>query len=1153
MSGARLEERYRQLSDEDHVRQLPDTYIGAVDAVEVPWFVAGTSVPRTVRFPPGLLKIFDEVLVNALDEEVRTRGTKNPTTEINVTLDRATGEISVENVGGDGIPVAVHAEAGVPVVEMIFSRLRTGSNYDKKDSEVDRVTGGKNGYGSKLTNLFSEAFQVETTDLTSRKQYKRRWTDRMRQAGEAAVEVARPAKKGARLRGRTCVTFTPSYAAAFGMSDGMTDDAYAVFERRVLDVSACVPAKCRVTLNGETVPARGLRDFAQQFLPEGETVVTLKLHERLEVVVAAPETLTGFQQISFVNGICTYLGGTHVDSVVRKLTTGIAALLEKRAKMKVRPDYVRSCLFVFVRATIDNPSFSSQSKESHTTPVSKWGFRAEVPDKAASEVLAKLPIADRVLDAVGARASSRLERVATKVNRVNIPKLDDANLAGGPKSRECMLILTEGDSAKAMAVAGLSVVGRDRYGVFPLRGVLLNVREATADKIEKNKEIQEVMRALGLNKGATDISRLRYGRVGILTDADFDGAHIKGLVVNFLEQFAPELIRRNPDFVCAIVTPIVKARRGRETLEFYSVNEFERWLAARREAADAASWKLKYYKGLGTSTAEEAREVFRALDRNVKRYVHTGDETTGALRLAFDKGLADDRKRWVSVDYRPEDQLDLTRAEFGIDEFVHRELRHFSAYDVSRSIPSAVDGLKPSTRKIAFTCLKRRLFQDEVRVAQLAGSVSELSGYHHGEASLHGAIIGMAQVIPGKLNVPLLLNSGQFGTRIQNGKDAAAPRYIHTRMTPLGRATLVAEADEHVLRYLDDDGSPVEPEHYVPVVPLVLLNGAEGVGTGYSTQLCNFRPRDVAAASLAIAGAARDALGGGAAGPDADALLELLRAAPAVAAAAAVADGDWLPWYAGFRGDFVRREGGGYVSRGVAAVEGRTIRVTELPVGNGRARSIEGFKERVEGFLTENGGPLGVADVRNNSTENEVDFELRLRPGQPVPTEAKIRAALGLDLAVSMANVHLRDRHGIVRKYERLGDILLEHAAVRLAMYRRRKDHELAELARRLRVAENKVRYIRAVLSGDVQVMRVPLAVVEERLEELAFDREKDAFDYLTGMAISSLTSDRSARLEEDAARLRTAIDELAGTHETALWEKEIAAFRAAAEKAGVW
>ena len=190
---------------------------------------------------------------------------------------------------------------------------------------------------------------------------------------------------------------------------------------------------------------------------------------------------------------------------------------------------------------------------------------------------------------------------------MGIPKLEDANDAGTRYAADCTIILTEGDSAKSLALAGIEIVGRDKYGVFPLRGKFLNVREASNSKIMENPEIQNLIKILGISIGTKyeNVSKLRYGKIMIMTDQDHDGSHIKGLLINFIHHFWPSLFKME-GFLKEFVTPIIKATKGNQSMTFFTIPEYEQWAHGR----SLKGWKVKYYKGLGTSTAKEAKEYF---------------------------------------------------------------------------------------------------------------------------------------------------------------------------------------------------------------------------------------------------------------------------------------------------------------------------------------------------------------------------------------------------------------------------------------------------------------------------------------------------------------------------------------------------------------
>jgi DNA topoisomerase II len=203
------------------------------------------------------------------------------------------------------------------------------------------------------------------------------------------------------------------------------------------------------------------------------------------------------------------------------------------------------------------------------------------------------------------------------------------------------------------------------------------------------------------------------------------------------------------------------------------------------------------------------------------------------------------RKQWLNG-LTKDTYLDYTEVkDEGVkySDFINKEYILFSQYDSVRSIPNVLDGFKPSQRKVLFGCIKRKL-KGEIKVAQLTGYIAEHSAYHHGEASLQGTIVCMAQNYPGANNVNLLTPSGQFGTRRMGGKDAASARYIFTKLEPITRAIYHPDDDE-LLNYLQDDGSQIEPEYYLPVIPMILVNGAEGIGTGWRSSVNNYNPRDV--------------------------------------------------------------------------------------------------------------------------------------------------------------------------------------------------------------------------------------------------------------------------------------------------------------------
>jgi DNA topoisomerase-2 len=540
---------YRRCTPIEHIRTRPDSYVGSVVAEEtLVWLIEdGKAVERTITVVPGLYKIFDEILVNAIDQ------TKvDPTVDsIKIEIDQAAATVSVTNTG-KGIPVVEHTEYHIYIPELIFGNLLTSSNYD--DSE-ERTTGGRNGYGAKLTNVFSKSFAVETVDLERGLKYSQVWQENM--SVTKPPKITRPKNPKS---GYCKITFTPDLAN-FSLQS-LDDDFVKLLHRRAFDAAACTRPGVRVAFNGKNLSSKGsFESYCDLFIGSKKETprVFFQPNDRWQVCLAASRE--GFKSISFVNGVATSGGGTHVEHVVSVLCRRVADLIQAKAKgsLVIRPAFVRERLMVFVNTTLVNPTFSSQTKEVCTLKTGLFGITCEVDDEVAAKVVSKLGITEAILAKAKEREAKSLSRTdGSKTSIIRgIPKLEDANKADGRKSADCTLLVVEGDSARAFAMSGLSVVGRDLYGVFALRGKILNCRDASVRAIAENSEIGSLKQILGLKEGYKykSLSELRYGRVMLLTDADCDGTHIRALFLNFVEFGWPELIEvRTFGHICTLRT-----------------------------------------------------------------------------------------------------------------------------------------------------------------------------------------------------------------------------------------------------------------------------------------------------------------------------------------------------------------------------------------------------------------------------------------------------------------------------------------------------------------------------------------------------------------------------------------------------------------------
>ena len=989
------------------------------------------------------------------------------------------------------------------------------------------------------TNIFSDSFTMSTRSPKHAKRYTQTWTENMSRVSKPSIVADKAAK------GFVRVTYKPDLTRFLGLQlDPMID----VMHTRAVELAAMAGKEVRVTWNGAPIATNTFEKFVKLFVREEAAVAYERCGERWEVAAVLArqlfeeDTVPDEKHVSFVNGINTRKGGKHVEKVVGTVIGDFCELAAKK-KVPVKPGQLKDAVIFFVNATIVNPAFDSQTKETLTTPASKFGSVFRTEGKLVKD-LVKLGLLDEASAILEAKASKDVKKTDGSKKRVlrGMAKLVDALWAGTAKSTECTLILTEGDSAATSAIAGLSVVGREAWGVFPLKGKMLNVRDVSADKFAKNEELTAIKKILGLEQGRkyTDLKSLRYGRVMVMADQDLDGSHIKGLLMNLFHAEWPELMRIG--FICSLATPLLKATRRNETRAFYSAGEFEKW-KIEQGAAGTRGWTLKYYKGLGTSTEDEAMEWFEQLHEIKYSWDTETDET---MSLAFSKKRADDRKEWLAS-YDPKRILEVgEEGQVAFSRFVHDELIHFSNADNLRSLPSIMDGLKPSQRKILFGCLKRGL-RSEVRVAQLAGYVSEHAAYHHGEASLTAAITAMAQQFVGANNVNLLVPVGQFGSRLLGGKDAASARYIHTHLEPIVD-TIFRKEDAGILKHIDDDGLIVEPETYFPVVPLLVINGCIGIGTGFSTDIPPHNPEEVV-------GLLRDRLEGR------RTTLENIA---------------MRPWWLGFKGPVQLVSDGVWVTKGLYTWNDakNTVTITELPVGTwtndykafldelcvaGLAAGKGGGSEGGRGAdpsKTEDGKPV-LRNFEDLYTHTEVKFNLELDPDyyedakeNPVEFEKRFK----LTSTWRTSNMVAFDTESKITKYSCVGNMLEAYYQPRLVAYETRRTAEIERLRREAIEADAKARFLSAVLAGTIDLRRaedddIVAAMIAHELPALSGDgvaEKVDSYEYLLRLRMDRVKAAAVADQEKAVAVARAAVAELESTTAQALWLRDLDAFSAA-------
>ena len=576
-----VDKKFQKLDDIDHVILRPGRYIGSIKPHKAnKWIIQDDKmVQKELNYNPGLLKIFDEIVTNSVDESKRS-GSKLNT--IKVDINRETNYINIWDNGG--IPVVKHTEHKEWIPEMIFSNLKAGSNFD--DTE-ERTGAGTNGVGSTLTNIYSKEFTVSTCD--GKNHYTQTFSNNMRKRTTAKIKKS--------TKGFTEINYLVDFDK-FEIK-GIDDDHFKMLEKRVYDIAGC-NTNLKVYFNGKLINFKAFEDYIKLYTPD--FFYESKKDKTWSLGIALSEN--GFQQVSFANSTDTYDGGTHVEYVMKQIQVALIEYFQKKHKVEVKPNELRNHMFLFLDSTIINPSFSSQTKEKLITEVKEFGSTFEVPTKLIQSIL-KSEIVNSILDWIQQKKNaedSKLQRdLNKKLGKIKVEKLIDAK---GKDRWKCSIGLFEGDSAIS---AFRKYRTPETMGAFALKGKFVNVSEMTNQKLVQNDEVVNLMAAIGLKLGQTiDLKNLRYGRVLFYVDADVDGNSIAALLLNFFYKYWPDMFDRR--MVYKVETPIVVAipkAKTKKKILFYTQTEYNVW----SEKNDLKQFEIKYKKGLAALVDDEYQDI----------------------------------------------------------------------------------------------------------------------------------------------------------------------------------------------------------------------------------------------------------------------------------------------------------------------------------------------------------------------------------------------------------------------------------------------------------------------------------------------------------------------------------------------------------------
>jgi len=1041
---------YSKLTPIEHVLKRPTVYIGSItpEIKTILNYNSGKLQYTEKTVVPGLLKLFDEVIGNVIDQT--NRKLKVPVTEIKVDIN--SDYISVYN-NGTGIPFY---ENGVCVPEMIFSELLSGSNYNDKE---DRYLIGLNGLGIKLVGIFSEYFEIEL--VTNSQKYVQRFTDNLRT--KSKIKITNSKKQD-------------SVQVKFKLNTDYfkCDLPISEFITKCILLLPILNKDIKLTVNNIKYKTIELKTFISQFIeiPKSEIIYFEQFDWKVAIFPGAKK------QISFVNGELTELGGKHVDYIFGLL----AKEINGKKKYSITASEIQNSCVLYLISKINQPQFNSQTKDYLNTSPSKFGISISIPNSFVNSFI-KSSIFSSILEKKQDKENSKLSKLdGKKKTRISVPKLDDANFAGTKKSNDCTLFLTEGDSAKTFVVSGFSIIKRDYNGVFPLRGKMLNAREATKKQLLENSEISSLKKILGLEqfKKYTSTDSLRYGKICIVADQDLDGFHCLSLVFNMIHYFWPELLALG--FISYMNTPLIKGTFKGQRISFYSEKEY---LEFKNNLTD-----IKYFKGLGSSTKLEAQECFKNSGKTTVN-LSWSDKCEKAVQLAFNKNCVLDRKIWLT-NYNVLESPGTLANTF--DTFINNKLVQFSSYDCVRSIPDLVDGLKPSQRKVMYIILKKNITK-EIKVAQLGASCAEQTNYKHGENSLFGTIINMAQDYPGSNNMNLLEPCGQFGSRLLLGSDSASPRYIFTRMNEnTKKLFLLEDLKSDLLEYLVEENQTIEPIRFYPTLPIVLVNGTQGIGSGFSSNVPQFNPQDIIDAIKCV----------------------LNKKKPQ----------KLVPWYRNFTGTIEPiLDTNNFEMICKPKISGLKLIISEIPIGIG----ITNFKENLEELQTE----LNFIIKKNESTENSVYFELLFESKINIDIVMK---KFKLTKKISLDNMHLF-LNGKLKKFDTVLDILENWIKEKIKFITKKKKLILQEFSHDIHFLNYKIKFISDIISEKLIIFKKPKKEIYELMTK---DFPEDVIPKLLGMNILVFSLEEIKKLENQLKSLMQEKELLDSKSIKTLFESEL-------------
>lgn len=1120
------------MSNREHILNLPDMYIGSVKNKRCEKYICSSRVDsddeqivlKEIDHNEGLERIFVECVSNAIDNKWESEKIGLTMTKICVTVNKDTGRTSISN-DGRWIPIkkqefVVEDEFDpkkkktltMYPAESYFGYVHSGTNYTSKKKK----TSGKFGIGVKTTMIFSKEGTVTIIDPEMHKKYVQTFRKNLSIKEPPTITACQ------NKSGMVEVSYIPDFAR-FGL-DGYSEDTINLLKR--LTFECAMTTGLNVTFNGEKIKFKNLLSYVKLYLPIGANTLYLK-SDNSEIVIAE-NTLEesrdrGFTHISYVNGVHTGKGGVHVTAWKNTILPQIKQCFNTKAEkngLNLKAEHIKKYFKFFITADLPDPEFESASKHELVNPKPE----TVKPSESQVKKLLKWEFAEHFNEELDSMIHKKITKTDGKKKFMGLGKdCTDANWAGKKNKQSTILIITEGKSAKTFAEEGIYGIenGTNIYGRFAIRGKLINATNKTTLQVNQNKEIEILKNLLNLEHGkdySTPEARatLRYGAVAILADADSDGFHIEGLCYNFFWKEYRSLILSG--FVFGIPSWAVTVKiASKDRMGFYAHSDFIKWQRSHLDLIKKCKGDdIIYYKGLGSNTAKDALEMFEKL-KMVKLQAQDTKEENYAMSLGFSDKFSNERKLWLknydpfgdTLEFNNEGKLVEKNSSIGvkdtqsIEDFIYKKLILYHRENIDRTIPDSIDGLKEVQRKILYTCFTHDISKAVVKVTDMMGSVIGTTCYHHGD-NITESITKMAQGFVGAKNIPLLINQGMFGSRKEGGEDASQARYLFTKMDPI-TMILFDKRDNPLLTHVMDQGKKIEPERYIPILPMLLVNGAKGISSGFSTEIPPYNPKD---------------------------LVHWIKA--------------WLhktekpklvPWWRGYEGE-VSVKDGYLITKGKYNIIDNKLHITELPIGIW----TQDYQEFLETKFLKEKMVTKIED--HHESTNSVHFIVTIKKDFD---EEVLKKSL---IKKRKLNNFVALSKGIPTKYSGPDDILEEFCTVRLNFYEKRKHNNLKNMRYQLLLSVNKYKFIKGINENTINIYNKSKSEVLKILKDNSFYEDKNTgFKYLLNMQINSFTGSKLVKLATEIRTVKQEIELLQKSSTKELWLQDLKIFEEGYEK----